>query len=45
VAEDLHAKIAGSSLVVVPGVGHLTNVEAPETFNAEVRSFLRRAQD
>jgi pimeloyl-ACP methyl ester carboxylesterase len=45
VAEDLHAKIPGSSLVVVPGVGHLTNVEAPETFNAEVRSFLRRAQD
>jgi pimeloyl-ACP methyl ester carboxylesterase len=43
-AEDLHAKIPSSRLVVMPGVGHLSNVEAAESFNAEVRSFLRSAQ-
>jgi pimeloyl-ACP methyl ester carboxylesterase len=41
VAEALHAKIPSSRLVVLPGVGHLCNVEAAEEFNAEVRSFLR----
>ena len=41
VAEELHAAIPGSKLVVMPGVGHMSNVEAAETFNAEVRSFLR----
>lgn len=41
VAEDLHARIPGSELVVVPGVGHDSNMEAPDAFNAEVRRFLR----
>jgi pimeloyl-ACP methyl ester carboxylesterase len=41
VAEEMHAKIPGSKLVVLPGVGHMSDVEAPERFNAEVRSFLR----
>ncbi len=41
VAKDLHAQIPGSTLVVLPGVGHLTNVEASDQFNHEVRSFLR----
>lgn len=41
VAEELHAQIPGSQLVVLPGVGHLSNVDAPDQFNAEVRSFLR----
>jgi pimeloyl-ACP methyl ester carboxylesterase len=45
VAEDLHARITASSLVVMPGVGHLVNLEAPETFNAEVRGFLRSVQN
>ncbi len=45
VAEHLHARIPASRLVVVPGAGHLVNLEAPEPFNAEVRSFLRSAQD
>ena len=40
VAEDLHARIPGSTLVVIPGVGHQSNIEAAERFNAEVRSFL-----
>ncbi|OLC27370.1 MAG: alpha/beta hydrolase [Actinobacteria bacterium 13_1_20CM_2_65_11] len=38
---DLHFQIPGSSLVVIPGAGHLSNVEAADLFNAEVRSFLR----
>lgn len=42
VAEDLHAKIPGSRLVVMRGVGHLSNDEAAERFNTEVRRFLRR---
>jgi len=41
VAEALHASIAGSRLVMLPGVGHVCNVEAPEEFNAAVRDFLR----
>ncbi len=41
VAEALHAGIPGSHLVWLPGIGHVTNLEAPETFNAEVRRFLR----
>lgn len=41
VAEALHAQIPGSLLVVMPGVGHLGNIEAADRFNAEVRTFLR----
>jgi pimeloyl-ACP methyl ester carboxylesterase len=41
VGEELHARIPSSRLVVLPGVGHVSNLEAPERFNAEVRRFLR----
>ena len=41
VGEALHEQIRGSELVVVPGPGHVINLEAPERFNEEVRSFLR----
>jgi len=41
VAQDLQALIPGSRLVVIVGAGHLSHMEAPERFNAEVRSFLR----
>ena len=44
VAEDLHAAIPMSRLVVLPGVGHLISLEAGERFNAEVRAFLRSVQ-
>ncbi|MBA3339046.1 MAG: alpha/beta hydrolase [Geodermatophilaceae bacterium] len=40
VAEDLHRQIRGSELVVVPGVGHGINAEAPDEFNAAVRDFI-----
>ena len=41
VAAKIHAQISTSRLVVLPGVGHLCNFEAPDRFNAEVRAFLR----
>jgi pimeloyl-ACP methyl ester carboxylesterase len=41
VAERLHDQIPGSVLVVMPGVGHLANVEVPDRFDAEVQAFLR----
>lgn len=41
VAENLHARIPTSKLVVIPGVGHECSLEAPDIFNAEVRSFLQ----
>lgn len=44
VVEDLHAKIPMSKLVILPGIGHQCNMEAPERFNAEVRSFLQTAR-
>jgi pimeloyl-ACP methyl ester carboxylesterase len=40
VAEDLHAAISGSKLAVLPGAGHVCNIEAPEQFNRAVRNFL-----
>jgi pimeloyl-ACP methyl ester carboxylesterase len=43
VACDLHAKIPGSRLVTIPGAGHVCNIDAPERFNREVRSFLGSA--
>jgi len=44
VAEELHRQIPASTLSVMPGVGHLSNMEAPRRFNTEVRRFLHRAQ-
>jgi pimeloyl-ACP methyl ester carboxylesterase len=43
VAEALHAGIPGSRLVVLPGVGHVINLEDPDAFDAAVRGFLRAA--
>lgn len=34
------AAIPGARLVIVPGAGHLANIEQPEAFNAELSSFL-----
>jgi pimeloyl-ACP methyl ester carboxylesterase len=44
VAEDLHAALSGSTLVVLPDTGHLCNIEAPEEFNRAVRNFLRNSR-
>lgn len=37
----LHEGIAGSELAVIPGVGHMSFVEAPDTYIPAVRRFLR----
>ena len=41
-ARVLHDGIRDSELVVVPGVGHMSFVEAPDQYLAAVRRFLRR---
>jgi pimeloyl-ACP methyl ester carboxylesterase len=40
VAREIHQRIAGSTLVTIPDVGHMAAVEAPDAFNREVRNFL-----
>jgi pimeloyl-ACP methyl ester carboxylesterase len=40
VARDMQARIPESELAVLPGAGHLSNLEAPEAFNAAVAGFL-----
>lgn len=45
VGQDLHESIPGSSLVILPGVGHFSSVEGAERFNREVRSFLEKNRD
>jgi proline iminopeptidase len=42
-ARVLHEGIAGSELVVLPGVGHMSFVETPEPYIDAVRTFLRGA--
>ena len=39
-AEQLRAGIRGARLEVLPGAGHLSNLEQPEVFNRALRSFL-----
>lgn len=39
-ARKLHEHIGGSRLVVIPGAGHLSNLEAPEAFNDALGGFL-----
>jgi pimeloyl-ACP methyl ester carboxylesterase len=43
-AERIHAGIAGSRLVVVPGAGHTSTVEEPEGVNAALVPFLDRCE-
>lgn len=40
VAREMNRRIPGSTLVMIPDVGHMAAVEAPAAFNAEVRRFL-----
>lgn len=42
-AEAMHAAIAGSSLSILPGAGHLSNMEQPGPFGAALRELLERA--
>ncbi|XVS67066.1 alpha/beta fold hydrolase [Actinosynnema sp. CA-299493] len=40
VAERMHAAIPGSTLAVIPGAGHLPNLERPAEFTDAVERFL-----
>ena len=39
VANQFHEAIPGSKLAIIPGAGHVSNLEQPELFNAAVQSF------
>jgi 3-oxoadipate enol-lactonase len=41
-SEAMHARIAGSKLVVIPVAAHLANIEQAEDFNTHLLKFLRR---
>jgi pimeloyl-ACP methyl ester carboxylesterase len=40
-SEELHRGIAGSQLAVIPGAGHLSNLEKPAAYNESLLGFLR----
>jgi pimeloyl-ACP methyl ester carboxylesterase len=42
VAQELHARIPGSELVVLPGAPYVSSAEQPAAFNGAVREFLHR---
>jgi pimeloyl-ACP methyl ester carboxylesterase len=41
VARQCEAAIPDTKLVVIPGAGHVTNLERPDEFNDAVREFCR----
>ena len=41
-ARAMHESIPGSAFSVLPGAGHLSNLEAPDAFNAAVAELLER---
>jgi pimeloyl-ACP methyl ester carboxylesterase len=41
VAEILRKQIPGAQRAVLPGVGHMVNLEAPERFNQIILEFLK----
>ena len=43
-AERIHALVAGSKLVVIPGAGHTSTVEDPESVNAALIPFIDRCE-
>jgi pimeloyl-ACP methyl ester carboxylesterase len=42
IAHQFEEAIPDATLVVIPGAGHLSNLERPQEFNAAVRDFCRR---
>ena len=39
-----HTKIQGSEYVVIPGAGHLSNLDKPQQFNDHILDFLRKVE-
>jgi 3-oxoadipate enol-lactonase len=42
IAQRMAARIAGAECVVLPGAGHLANLETPDEFNRTLLEFLQR---
>ena len=42
VTDQLVAALPDPEVLILPGVGHFPNLEAPEAFDGAVRSFARR---
>ncbi|MCA1668513.1 MAG: alpha/beta fold hydrolase [Thermomicrobia bacterium] len=40
IADGIVEQVSGARKIVLPGVGHMANMEAPERFNTEVLGFL-----
>ncbi|MGH9222928.1 MAG: alpha/beta fold hydrolase [Acidimicrobiales bacterium] len=40
VAQDMARRLPNARLAVIPGAGHLSNLETPEAFNRELLAFL-----
>jgi pimeloyl-ACP methyl ester carboxylesterase len=45
VAREMQGRIPGASLAVIPNAGHVSNLEAPAHFNAQIRAFCLRGGD
>jgi pimeloyl-ACP methyl ester carboxylesterase len=43
-AQLTHTKIEGSQYVVIPGAGHLSNLDQPEEFNKHITEFLKKVE-
>jgi 3-oxoadipate enol-lactonase len=43
-SQAIHAKIAGSKLVVIPAASHLSNIEQAEGFNTNIVEFLTKGR-
>ena len=43
-ARLIHSKISDSKLVVLPAAGHLSNLDRPDAFNANILEFLQRIE-
>jgi 3-oxoadipate enol-lactonase len=41
-SKEIHERVAGSELVIIPSARHLSNVEQPEIFNKALIDFLNR---
>jgi len=43
-SRQMHERITGSELVIIPGSGHVPEIERPQEFNHIVTSFLARVE-
>jgi pimeloyl-ACP methyl ester carboxylesterase len=43
--KEMHEQLPHARLVVIPGVGHLSNLESPDVFNAAIEEFYAEFSD